>query len=140
MSTEQIDGASMSRPISSSGPYTPATVEFGRRLQHYTAAKGWTQADLVRQATKFLPKGKVFRRDSISLYMRGAQMPAPLRLHALAKALGVSLEDLTPPDNSEAPPIAMKAMDGGNVWLQINQAVSMETALEIASLLKKGVK
>lgn len=140
MSLDQIDGATMSRPISASGPYTPTAVEFGRRLQHYTAEKGWTQADLVRAASKFLDKGKVFRRDSVSLYMRGAQMPGPPRMKALCKALGVKQEDLVPPGGSDNPPLGMKPLDGGNVWLQINQAVSMETALEIAAILRKVVK
>lgn len=142
MSFDQIDGDKMSRPISTTGPYTPAAVEFGRRLQQYTAEKGWSQADLARAATKFLGKDKVFRRDSLSLYMRGAQMPGPARLHALCRALGIKQEDLIPPDTSDTPPpLAMKPIgDGGNVWLQINQAVSMKTALEIAGLLKKGIK
>lgn len=141
MSVELIDGATtMSRPISPSGPYTAVAVEFGRRLQHHTAAKGWSQADLARQASKFLPKGKVFRRDSISLYIRGAQMPAPERMHALCNALGIKQDDLVPPDVTESPPLAIKPLTDGNVWLQINQAVSMDAALKITALLKKGGK
>lgn len=141
MSLEQIDGATMSRPISAEGPYTPIAIEFGKRLQHYTSEKGWNQAALARHASKFLPKGKVFRRDSISLYMRGAQVPAPLRRMALCKALGVTEEDLIPqPVRSDAPPLGMKPLEGGNVWLQINQAVPMDTAVAIAALLKKRVK
>lgn len=121
-----------------SGPFDPISIKFGERLQHYAAEKGWNQADLAREASKHLPKGKVFRRDNISLYTRGIQMPGDARLYALAKALGVQPTDLVPEAISQdTPPLAMKPLEGNNVWLQINQAVTMEMAMDIAAILRK---
>jgi transcriptional regulator with XRE-family HTH domain len=113
--------------------------EFSKRLQHYTAEKGWNQTDLAREASKHLGKGKSIRRDNISLYMRGIQIPGPPRLRALAKALGKTDEDLLPSGmvlNDKSPPLAMKPLDDGNVWLQINQAVPSEIAMDIIALLR----
>ncbi len=121
-----------------SSPFDPISLKFGERLQHYAALKGWNQADVAREASKHLPKGKKFRRDNISLYTRGIQMPRDDRLYALASALGVKPTDLVPEAISpDTPPLAMKPLDGGNVWLQINQAVSMEMAMDIAAILRK---
>jgi transcriptional regulator with XRE-family HTH domain len=144
MSTVTDIGANMARrrkATASRGPYDAVAIEFGKRLQHFTADKGWNQADLAREASKHLAGSKQFRRDNISLYTRGIQMPGPARLRALCKALGVHESDLVPEavsSTAESPPLALKPMDGtANVWLQVNQAVSMEMALEIAAILRK---
>lgn len=132
-------GGDMGRRRSSGrGPYDTQTVEFGRRLQHYAAEKGWNQADLAREASKHLP-GKKFRRDNISLYTRGIQRPGPARLKALAKALGVSTSDLLPDDlpDANAPPLGIKALSDGNVMLHINQSVPEKLALEIVAMLSR---
>lgn len=141
MSIETDAGAKMARRRATTGrgPFDPISVEFGKRLQHFAAEKGFNQADLAREGSKHLPKGSALRRDNISLYVRGIQMPGPVRLRALCKALGVSEADLVPNAMStdNAPPFAMKPLEQGNVWLQVNQAVPMQTALEIAAMLSK---
>lgn len=134
-------GATMARrrATTTRGPFDPVSVEFGKRLQHFAAEKGFNQADLAREGSKHLPKGSDLRRDNISLYVRGIQMPGPVRLRALCKALGVTEADLVPNamSNENAPPFAMKPLEAGNVWLQVNQAVSMDLALEVAAMLRK---
>ena len=68
-------------------------VAFAKRLQKAMDAKGWSQADLARQASVFLePKGDKpveITRDNISKYMNGKMIPRGDRLAAMAKALGV---------------------------------------------------
>lgn len=71
-----------------------ARVEFGKRLQRAMMDKGFSQSELARVAS--LQLGKHFGRDSVSQYIRGETLPNPERLAALARALGVSDEDLLP--------------------------------------------
>lgn len=113
--------------------------EFGKRLQHLMVEKGWNQSDLARAAAKFMPD-KTFNRDNISLYVRGQQLPGPIRLKALCKALGVDQNDLIPAgavatvdDNS--PPLSLRPMGNGIDWLQVNMAVPHDVAMKIMVLL-----
>lgn len=125
------------------GPYGAVTVDFGRKLEKAIADKGWNQAELARAASKFLAGEKEFRRDSISLYVRGMQFPGPTRLRALCKALGVHESDLVQEAlaaTQDTPPIGMKTMTNGNVFLQINQEVPMNLALKIAGMLETAGK
>lgn len=139
-SIDTSNGADMARRRKPArGTQDPAVVEFGRRLEHYTSEKGWNQSDLAREASKHL-QGKELRRDNISLYTRGIQMPGPVRLRALCKALGVTESDLVAPGaamSMESPPLAMKPVDATNVWLQINRSVPLEVALKIVALLSE---
>ena len=105
--------------------------------------KGWNQSELARRAATHMPN-KTLGRDNISKYLNGATLPEPLRLHALAKALGVKPEDLIPDtdplatDMEEAPALAMQTVDENTAWLRINQQVPIDTALQIMGLLQKG--
>ena len=138
MLTESTDRAPMAKPRTPNETFNPLTVEFGRRLQHFIAERGWTQAEFSRVASRYLPKGKQLRRDNISLYCRGAQMPNEMRIIAMLKALKIERDQLVPePAAENAPPFAMKPMEGENVWLQVNQVVSLPMALEIAAMLRK---
>lgn len=132
-------------PPPSSGDAIPAASvdrarrEFAKRLQALMTEKGWSQSDLARAAAKFMPDKK-FNRDNVSLYVRAQQLPGPVRLRAMCKALGVTEDRLTPPGavatvDEQAPPMAMRPLGGGNVWLQINQAVPQSVALKILALL-----
>jgi transcriptional regulator with XRE-family HTH domain len=116
-----------------------AKREFAKRLQQFMTDKGWNQSDLARAASKFMPDKK-FNRDNVSLYVRAQQLPGPVRLRAMAKALGVEETKLIPPGatasvDEDAPPLAMRPLGSGNVWLQINQAVPQDIALQIITLL-----
>ena|ERR1700729_991579 len=133
------------RPFGRKGAPTPASLEFGRRLQKAMAAKGWSQSELARRANTLLPPrepGQVqhrdFRRDLVSHYVRGQHMPSPASLAAMARALGVTPADLMPQEGvsgGEASPFAMKTLEGGRVDLHVNRTVTMETAMKIAALL-----
>lgn len=119
----------------------PVAVEFGKRLTKAIADKGWTQAIFAREATKRL--GKTLRRDNVSLYTRGIQLPGPVRLSAICRTLGVKESDLLIPGaahNPDTPPFAVRPLDGNKAWLQINQEVDFDLALEIAAMIKRGKK
>lgn len=134
-------GASMAKPRKPPGRASAAasiSAQFAARLQHFTAEKGFTQADLAREATKHMPKGKKVGRDNVSLYMRGIQMPGDAKLYAMAKALSIQPSELVPESaaTEDSPPVAMKPLEKGLVWLQINQAVPMEMAMDIVAMLR----
>lgn len=129
-------------PAGPYGPYGAVTLAFGRKLEKAIADKGWNQAELARVATRFLHGAAKFRRDSISLYVRGMQFPGPARLRALCRALDIEEHDLvdeTLAATPDTPPIGMKTMADGKVFLQINQAMPMDLALKIVGLLQ-GLK
>lgn len=124
-----------------------ARLEFGRRLSKLIAARNWNQSDLARQATKHMPGKQSFRRDNVSNYVRGQQIPGPVRLKALCDTLGVTKEDLVPPTavqsvDKYAPPLEMRSAGPGRAFLKVNQVVSQELAMQIIALLegerKKG--
>ncbi len=121
-------------------PVDAVKAEFARRLQRAMIANNWNQSDLARRAAKFTA-GKEFPRDNISKYIRGHVLPGPHHLEALARALGVKASDILPARGvpragAEHPAFDMRATGDGNVWLRINQAVSMTTATKIMQLMQ----
>lgn len=134
-------------PPPSDDANTAATVqaakrEFAKRLQKLMTDKGWNQSDLARASAKFMPDKK-FNRDNVSLYVRAAQLPGPVRLRAMAKALDVKEDSLMPAGavasvDEGAPPLAMRPAGPGNVWLQINQAVPQDVAMKIVALISEA--
>ena len=127
--------------LPANAPKDAVKVEFARRLQALMLAKGWRQSDLAREASRHLPKGKTFGRDSVSLYIRGMSLPGPLHLEALCKALGTRPEELLPtrgvPSAGEAiPALDVREMSDGNVWLRVNQMMPWPTAIKVMEILK----
>ncbi len=121
-------------------PHSAVKAEFGRRIQALLVTKGWNQSDLAKQASKHMPGRQQLTRDNVSNYVRGQQLPGPVRLRALCGALGVSASDLLPAQamqsvDDAAPPLSVKALANGQVFLQINQVTSMDTAMKVMTLL-----
>lgn len=124
-------------------PTTPALLpkhlskqEFGRRLYNLMLAKGWHQSELARQSG--LP------RDRISTYVRGAAMPSPQNVQALAAALGVEADAIMPNHvmsaiDEDVPALEIKSSPAtpGKAWLRVNRLVLMATAVKIAELLEQ---
>ena len=116
--------------------------EFAAKLQRALILKGWTQSELARRAADYdTRKGSKIGRDSISHYIRGMNVPSPLVLEAIAKALGMKPQDLLPETTAtvaemENPPIDLRDLGNGNVWLRVNQAVEWPIALKIMGMLK----
>ncbi len=122
-------------------------AEFARRLQTAMVAKGWNQSELARRATDSLPRpapgqkrGHAIGRDLVSHYVRGAMLPGPANLEALAKALSVRPVDLMPAGvpqvgGGEPAPFEMKGMPDGRMYLRISRTVSQDTAMKIMAIL-----
>lgn len=109
--------------------------EFGKRLYRLMIGKGWTQSELARQAG--LP------RDSISVYVRGRSLPTPVNTEKLARAFGVSARDILPNAvesaiDEDEPSFEMRSsVNAPNVvWLRVNRAVTLATAVKVAELLQ----
>jgi transcriptional regulator with XRE-family HTH domain len=123
-------------------PRDAVRVEFARRLQRAMVDKGWNQSELSRRASHHLPKDKPMGRDSVSSYVRARHFPTPSHLAALAKALDVEPDTLVPArgvasvDNSN-PPLAMHEVGDGRVWLRVNMALELSTALKIMNLINQ---
>ncbi len=131
------------RDLPTGASVSVAKAEFGRRLQHQMVKKGWNQSELARQAGYHMPGKKRLGRDSVSNWVRGEEMPGPVRLHALCKALSVKPEDLVPAGaamsvDDKVSPLSIRVTQDGNVWLQINQATSMELAMKVVSILEQA--
>lgn len=131
-------------------PQRPDFVEKMRKLMH---EKRFSQSALARRIWGEIedPRGyKVARnRDRISSWLAGKSLPDPDNLTALARALGVSPDELMPPTeptpgsrNTYGPPeISITSVAGtapGLVLLQVNKMVSMPVALKVAGLLEPG--
>jgi len=110
--------------------------EFGRRLQHLLMERGLNQSELARRAS--------IGRDSVSTYIRGRSFPEPKSLASIAKALGVSPQELLPNTvasaiDSDNPSLEIKESTGhpGKVWMRLNRLVTSAQALKIMSILQE---
>ncbi len=112
-----------------------AKDEFARRLYKLMIDKGWRQSDLARHAG--------LARNAISVYLRGASLPGPENVKALAKALGMDPALLLPNytesaidrDNPELE-FRVSPADSKKAWLRINRLVSTSTAIKIMGLIE----
>ena len=125
--------------LPSGAPVDAVRAEFARRLQRLIVDKGWSQVELANRASLHLPKDKVIGRDSISQYINALSFPTPIRLKAIAKALGVEAEYLRPVrgvKQAGAPTLEVRETEDGGVWLRVNQHVDWPTAAKVIELLK----
>lgn len=127
-------------PLPNAAPQDAVRAEFGRRLYAEMTRRGWNQSELAREAAKFMPDG-VFARNNVSRYVRGINLPRPAQLTALAKALGVDPFDLlsergVPMAGRESPAFEIRNIGENRVWLRVNRAVSMTTALAVMNALQ----
>lgn len=113
--------------------------EFGRRLGRLLIEKQWNQSDLARAAN--------IGRDSISTYVNGKAFPTPVVLSKLAKALGVTQEQLLPNQiisamEDEAPEVDFRQAPGHpeKAYLRINRLVPTHVAVEIIRLIYEADK
>lgn len=126
--------------IPENAPREVVGVEFARRLQKAMDEKGWNQSELARAATTQMVNGRI-TRDQVSKWINGHSLPGSARLDAVAKAVGMTKDDLLPtrgisPAQGKMPPMDLRDLGDGQVWLRINQAVSWETSIKIMELLK----
>jgi transcriptional regulator with XRE-family HTH domain len=121
---------------------------FADRLQHYRKNQGWSQSDLAREVwgeiTLKTGRKAAKNRDRISTYEMGKSWPDPQNLAAIAKALGVTAEELAPNITASTvarqnPALSITQIEGHDdmVLVQVNRQVSEETALEIMRILRQ---
>ena len=108
--------------------------EFGRRLYDQLLKQRLNQSDLARKSG--------LGRDSISQYVRGRSVPTPQNLEKMAEALGIEPDDLFPNYAAQAiaiedPTFQLRAVDGDSsqMWLTINQRVSVKKAMAVMAAL-----
>ena len=128
------------RDLPAHAPRDAVKVEFAKRLQRAFTHKGWNQSELARRAAVYVPEGGM-GRDVISTYVRGKSLPGPIHLTAICKALGVEPDDLLPSRGmpsagADSPPLDMRDIGEGKVWLRINQSVDWSVAVRIINVLK----
>lgn len=131
----------------SKGEKTPALTpralnrqEFGRRLNSLMLAKDWNQSELARNT--IMPNGKPIGRFSISNYINGKSFPTPVVRKALAKAFGITPDELLPNGlmsamDEEVPALEIKMAAGhpGRAWVRINQLLPTQVAYKIMELV-----
>lgn len=122
-------------------------VDFSRRLQVWMNDMGMSQSDLARQANKHFhgtrnsggkPVTAEITRNNISSYVNAKQFPTPIRLRAVASALGTTVEALAPLPKAKAPTLAtLRVTDigGGIARLSVDRDVPWGLATKIIELL-----
>jgi transcriptional regulator with XRE-family HTH domain len=119
-------------------------MDFAKRLQDRLNDKGWTQSELARRMAPLLKESRI-GRDNISKYVRGKVLPLPPALEAMAKVLGVESKDLLPTRATQGASVELSPLDvrdigAGRVWLQVNQAVDWDVALDVMKRIREGSK
>lgn len=114
---------------------------FAQRLNKLMLQKGWTGAELAREASKHAPQRKELGRHLISSYLRGSSEPTGANLQYVAKALGVRTDDLLPPlpGMGESPQFATvtSGLDG-KTRLVVDAEIDAETALKVLTLVREA--
>lgn len=115
--------------------------EFAQRLARHMDAKGWSQSDLARNAARHMEDGE-FRRDNVSVYLKGAALPRPKQLNALSAALGISPDELMPGGRLEREilPISMRTLKDNpqRAYLHVDMEVTTRIALSVMALLQEA--
>jgi transcriptional regulator with XRE-family HTH domain len=115
---------------------------FAQRLSRLMLAKGWTGADLAREAQKHAPKGIEIGRHLVSSYTRAAHEPTDANLGYIAKALGVKPSELLSPlpGEGESPQYAT-ATSGldGKTRLVVDAEVDADVALKILQMVRASL-
>lgn len=111
--------------------------QFGRRLHSLMAKRGFHQAELARRAG--------LTKSSISEYIGGRAFPSQQNARRLAKALGVTEEEVLPNAVRDAvqadqPVFEMKVSDAdpSKAWVKIDRWMDFDIAVKIADLIREA--
>ena len=69
-------------------------MPLGDKVRALRVQRGWTQGQLLVQARRYIPAGKMFARETLSRIENGRNKPDFWIVEALANALGVEITDL----------------------------------------------
>jgi transcriptional regulator with XRE-family HTH domain len=91
-------------------------------------------------------KSKKFGRDLISNYVNGKSQPSNLHEAAMAKVLGITVEELMAPiatgtihnNDGLSAPFDLQSVGGDRAWLRINMELPMIVAVQILTLLPQA--
>jgi len=113
----------------------------GKYFYGLILAKGYRQSSFARAAAKHKKDG-VLGRDLVSRWCQGTALPDALNEDAIAKTLGISVEELMAPiyegtieTNEIIPPFEITGLEGGLARLTINMTVPWDVAQEVFRLL-----
>lgn len=114
--------------------------EFGCRLESLMVARGLSQSELARQATKKMANGQMMSRDSVFGYVSGRNIPGALRLQALAAALDVAPGMLLPNAPEVRPPfgqrVEIRTLEDGDVLMIMEKKMKLPTAAAIMQIVQ----
>lgn len=119
-------------------PYVERGRLFSQRLNTLMLRKGWSQAEMARQATLHLPPGVEINRQRISSYLLNGHLPNNVALHAIARALQVAPEDLVPQGQATFAdaPFTMQS-NGVTAHVVLNLTMTLADAMAVAAIVKK---
>lgn len=132
--------------VPTGAPGDAVAVGFARKMQHFMVQKGWSQRELAENASLHLAPGTpVVSASNISKYINAREMPTPVKLKAIADALGVTPEDLVDTDavnavGRQSARVSLQDLGDGRVWLRINQPVNWAVAIKVLDLIKGEVE
>jgi transcriptional regulator with XRE-family HTH domain len=115
---------------------------FAEQVNSRMQARGWNQADLAREASKHMPRGKEIGRDLVSNWVNQRTLARDARLKAVAKAFDCHPHDLMPQNamagiyNDRIPVSLEESEKDGFVRLRIDQLVPWAIALDVLKMLK----
>ena len=134
--------------------------QFAERLRAAIERKGWSQAQTIKEARRFLEGGEKLGSAHLSHYVHGRVIPGMTYLLALSRALDVSVQDLLGGSGlwlvdksasqeparelprsahlAQAHSAQVRDADQGEAWITIDEPVPWETALKILELLKEN--
>lgn len=121
---------------------------FSAKLYQFRTAAGMSMSDLARKIWGTTVDARGYEtaknKDRISRWEKGDQLPEPQNLALLAKALGVTIEELAPDLTAQSvdrqPPAISMTMVAGHpdkVHLVINTLCSLAVAAKIIAQLSE---
>jgi transcriptional regulator with XRE-family HTH domain len=119
---------------------------WGQTLKDRINEKELNQSEFASRVAIFT-RDRRMGRDLISNYTRGISEPSPLKQTAMAKALGISVEELMAPMGIVAPskektvsPVEMKSVSPTSARLKIDTELPWGIAVEILRLISSTEK
>lgn len=114
--------------------------EFARRLSRVMLQRNMNQSDVAREMSKHT-KGQSVHRSSVSHYVRGANLPGPIHLDALAQALNCKIDDLLPMDvmpqaGRDLMDIEIRDAGNGKAYVHLDQVMPWDMAVAILNIVK----
>lgn len=116
--------------------YPPERIKLniGKRIQDRLYELGWKQTELAQRSG--------LGRDSISLYIRGKNLPGPRNLKRVADALGVPVHELAPElqaatksRQGDFGPQAFSQTSDGRWQIRMDRLVDQKTMLKVLMAL-----